>query len=107
MKYLVLLLLLVGCGTKQESVNLETQKLNETVDSLLVKSQRSIDSASVQLTKTDSVVVKKVEKTVQKIEHLETEVKQLKEENAELKAELSDTKSAGKPYKLLPTVPRN
>ncbi len=107
MKYLVLLLLIIGCGTKQDSITLETQKLNEAVDSLLIKSQRNIDSASVQLTKTDSAVVEKVEKTVQKIEHLEIENKQLKEENAELKTELNNSKSSGKPYKLLPTVPRN
>ena len=107
MKYLVLLLLLVGCGTKQESPNLETQKLNETVDSLLIKSQRNIDSASVALTKTDSAVSEKIEATVQKIEHLETENQQLKEENEELKTELTNSKSTGKPYKLLPAVPRN
>lgn len=107
MKYLVLLSLLVGCASKQNPINPETKKLDEAIDSLLIKSQRHIDSATVQLTKTDSVVVEKVEKTIEKIEHLETENKQLKQENAELKAEITDSKSAGKPYKLLPTIPGN
>jgi len=107
MKYLVLLLILVSCASKQESLSPETLKLNETIDSLLIKSQRNIDSASVQLTKTDSAVVEKVEKTVQKIGNLETENKQLKEENNALKTELNTVKSSGKPYKLLPTVPGN
>jgi cell shape-determining protein MreC len=107
MKYLVLLLILVSCASKQEQPSPETLKLNETIDSLLIKSQRNIDSASVQLTKTDSAVVEKVEKTVQKIGNLETENKQLKEENNELKTELNNTKSSGRPYKLLPTVSGN
>jgi len=107
MKYLVLLSILIGCVSKQESLTPETKKINETVDSLLIKSQRNIDSASVQLTKTDSVVVKKVEQTVQKINKLETENKQLKEENNALKTELNNTKRAGKPYRLLPAISGN
>ncbi len=108
MKYIVLSLLLIGCSqATPDSTQLETQKLNETVDSLIIKNQRNIDSATVQLTKTDSVVVEKVEQTVLKIEKLETENQQLKEENNELKAEINNTKSSGKPYKLLPAVPRN
>jgi uncharacterized protein (UPF0335 family) len=107
MKYLVLLSLIIGCTNNQKSTKPETTKLDETIDSLLNKSQRHIDTATIQLTKTDSVVVEKVEQTVQKIEHLETENKQLKQENAELKAEITDSKSAGKPYKLLPTVSGN
>jgi len=108
MKYIVLSLLLIGCSNAApDSTQLETQKLNETVDSLIIKSQRNIDSASVQLTKTDSAVVEKVEKTVQKIGNLETENKQLKEENNALKTELNNTKSSGRPYKLLPTVSGN
>jgi vacuolar-type H+-ATPase subunit I/STV1 len=107
MKYIVLSLLLIGCSQSENNSITETNKLNEKIDSLLIKSQRNIDSASVQLTKIDSAVVEKVEKTVQKIGNLETENKQLKEENNELKTELNNTKSSGRPYKLLPTVSGN
>jgi len=108
MKYIVLSLLLIGCSqATPDSTQLETQKLNETVDSLIIKNQRNIDSATVQLTKTDSIVVEKVEQTVSKIEKLETENQQLKEENNELKAEITNTKRTGKPYKLFSTVPRD
>lgn len=99
MKYIVLLLLLMGCT---QSPKQEKSKLDTTVDSLIAQSKRNTDSAAVALTQTDSAVVEKVEKTVQKIGNLETENKQLKEENHALKTELTRVKSNGKPYKLLP-----
>ncbi len=78
----------------------ETNDLNEKIDSLLINSQRNIDSASIQLTKSDSTVVKKVEKTIQKIQHLETENKQLKAENNELKDKLDDADDAGNSFRI-------
>lgn len=102
MRYLVLLLLLISCGQKQNSPTLETTKLNETIDSLLIKNQKNLDSASVQLTKSDSTVSQKIDKTVQKISNLETQVKELKAENNELKAKLDDATDDGKPYSGLP-----
>lgn len=102
MRYLVLLLLLISCGHKPNSTTLETTKLNETIDSLLIKNQRNLDSASVQLTKSDSAVSQKIDKTVQKISNLETQVKELKAENNELKAKLDDATDDGKPYSGLP-----
>jgi len=102
MKYIVLCLLLIGCSQAQQDQQLEIQQVTETVDSLIIKSQRNIDSASVQLTKTDSAVVEKVEQTVSKIDKLETENKQLKDENNILKTELNTVKRSTKPYKLLP-----
>lgn len=99
MKYIVLALLLVGCAQAPKQ---EKSKLDETVDSLIAQSQRNTDSASIALTKTDSAVVEKVEKTVQKIGNLETENKQLKEENHALKTKLINIKRTSKPYKLLP-----
>lgn len=102
MRYLVLLLLLASCQQKPNSTPPETNNLNETIDSLLTKNQRSLDSASVQLTKSDSAVSQKIEKTVQKITNLENEVKELKEENNELKAKLDDATDDGKPYSGLP-----
>ena len=89
---------MVSCTQpSKHSIN-KTEKLNETIDSLLIKSQRNIDSATVQLTKSDSTVVEKVDHTVQKIQHLETENKQLKAENNELKDKLGDAIDAGKSY---------
>jgi hypothetical protein len=106
MKYIVLALLLIGCSqSSPDSSHLELQKVSDSVDSLIIKNQRNIDSVSVQLTKTDSAVVEKVEQTVQKIGNLETENKQLKDENNALKTELNTVKRSGKPYKLLPVSP--
>lgn len=103
MKYIVLLvLLLASCEQKQTTITTETSKLNETIDSLLIKNQRNLESASIQLTKSDSAVNEKIEKTVQKITNLENEVKELKEENNELKAKLDDATDNGKPYSGLP-----
>jgi len=102
MKYIVLSLLIIGCTQSSNYSTNETQKLNEKVDSLLTKSQRNIDSATVQLTKTDSVVVEKVEKTVEKIQTLETENKQLKTENNALKTKLNTANSPGESFELLP-----
>ena len=101
MKYILLSLLLVGCAgsTSEESTN-ENSKLEQSIDSLINQSKKNIDSATVQITKTDSVVVQKVEKTVQKIQHLETENKQLKAENNELKEKLDDADDAGKPFRI-------
>ncbi len=102
MRYLVLLLLLISCGQKPNSTIPETTKLDEKIDSLLIKNQRNLDSASVQLTKSDSTVSQKIDKTVQKISNLETQVKELKAENNELKAKLDDATDDGKPYSGLP-----
>ena len=102
MKYIILSLLIIGCTQSSNYSTNETQKLNEKVDSLLIKSQRNIDSAAVQLTKSDSTVAQKVEKTVQKIQNLETENKQLKAENNELKTKLNDANDAGESFELLP-----
>ena len=101
MKYILLSLLLVSCGgsTMDSSAN-ETSKLDQKVDSLINHSKKNMDSAAIQITKTDSVVVQKVEHTVQKIQHLETENKQLKEENAELKDKLDDATDAGRTYRI-------
>ena len=101
MKYILLSLLLVGCaGSASEDTTKEDTKLEQSIDSLINQSKKNMDSAAVQITKTDSVVVQKVEHTVKKIQHLETEVKQLKEENNELKDKLDDADDAGKPFNI-------
>lgn len=100
MKYLVLALLIVSCTTAPTTPPLDEP--TPAIDSLLTKSQRSIDSATVAITKTDNAVVQKVEKTVQKIGKLENEVKELKAENNELKEKLDDAVDDGKPYSGLP-----
>ena len=101
MKYILLSLLLVSCGgsTMDSSAN-ETSKLEQSVDSLINNSKKNMDSAAAQITKTDSVVVQKVEHTVKKIQHLETENKQLKQENAELKDKLDAANDGGRPYRI-------
>jgi septal ring factor EnvC (AmiA/AmiB activator) len=99
MRNLILLFLLISCQQKPKP---EQNRLNEKIDSLLIKNQRNLDSASVQLTKSDSAVSQKIDKTVQKISNLETQVKELKEENNELKAQLDDVTDNGKPYSGLP-----
>ena len=106
MKYILLSLLLVSCGgSKMDNSANETSKLEQSIDSLINHSKKNMDSASAQITKTDSVVVQKVEHTVKKIQHLETENKQLKQENAELKVKLNEPDDAGKPYGGLPVSP--
>ena len=105
MKYIVLALLLIGCSHSSSNSTTTEDKTYATIDSLISKNQRNIDSAAVQLTKTDSAVSQKIETTVKKIDHLETENKQLKDENNALKTELNTVKRSGKPYKLLPVSP--
>lgn len=106
-KLLTLLLfstLLFSCDSTETKSN--TDEIY-TVDSILQQSEKNFVSADSIDRKSDEVINQKVSKTVEKIQNLETEVKQLKEENNELKTQLSRPKPAGKPYKLLPTVPRN
>ena len=104
MKYIVLALLLMGCSHSAPNFS-NIDKSYSAIDSLISKNQRNIDSVSVQLTQTDSVVSQKIDNTVKKIDHLETENKQLKEENNALKTELNNTKRTSKPYRLLPVSP--
>lgn len=101
MKYLVLALLLIGCSHATPDLS-NVEKKYSAIDSLINKNQRSIDSAAVKLTQTDSAVSQTIDNTVKKIDHLETENKQLKDENNALKTELNTVKRSGKPYKLLP-----
>jgi hypothetical protein len=72
------------------------------VDTLLERSKNSISSAGTTTLKSDSVLVKRVEKTVTKIENLNHEVKVLKKENRELRARLNDTDNVDGHFGLLP-----
>jgi len=102
MKYIVLSLLLIGCSQSENNSITETNKLNEKIDSIIAKSQKNIDSATINLTKSDSIVNQKVEKTVEKIQTLETENKQLKTENNALKTKLNIANDPGESFELLP-----
>lgn len=72
------------------------------VDTLLERSKNSISSVGTTTLKSDSVLVKRVEKTVTKIENLNHEVKVLKKENRELRARLNDSDNIGGHFGLLP-----
>lgn len=72
------------------------------IDTLLERSKHSISSVGSTTLKSDSVLVKRVEKTVTKIENLNHEVKVLKKENRELRARLNDTDNVDGHFGLLP-----
>lgn len=100
MKYIFLLFFLMSCYSSENEKNTEKTLLDIKVDSLIALSKKNTDSASIQLTKSDSTVTEKIDKTVKKIQHLETEVKQLKAENNELKNKLDDANDGGKPFRI-------
>ena len=72
------------------------------IDTLLERSKNSISSVGSTTLKSDSILVKRVEKTVTKIENLNHEVKVLKKENRELRARLNDTDNVDGHFGLLP-----
>jgi hypothetical protein len=103
MKYLAILtLVIVGCASPDTTKSILTDEKTSTIDSILIKSQKSIDSANSAISKSDQSITQKIEKTAEKIVKMEGEIKQLKAENNELKDKLDDATDAGKPYSGLP-----
>ena len=101
MKYLLLILILLGCS---DNSKIYTSN-NVDVDSLLDENKKNFDMVSIANQKSDSSITNKVDKTIQKIDKLETEVKQLKQENNELKGKIDDANDGGVPYGGLPISP--
>lgn len=97
----LLLVLAVGCGTKNVE-KIETLHY-EKLDTIIAQSESNLTVVATASRQGDSAIAKKVTNAVNKIQSLEAEVKELKEENSQLKEELGEAKSAGKPYKLLPS----
>ena len=97
----ILLILLVGCSSPETNIQNDE---NQAVDSILEQSQRSFVTADSIGRESDSLINRKVTKTVKQITTLKEEVKTLKEENNELKTKLDDAVDAGKPFQLLPVL---
>jgi hypothetical protein len=87
-----------------EAVATESSAPSEvgTVDTILEKSMRSIQSVGEKNLKSDSLIVTRVEKTVTQIQNLNHEVKVLKKENKALRAKLNDTDNVDGHFGLLP-----
>jgi len=95
------LILLVGCSSPETNIQNDE---NQAVDSILEQSQRSFISADSIGRESDSLINRKVSKTVKQITTLQKEVTTLKAENNELKTKLDDAVDAGKPFQLLPVL---
>jgi hypothetical protein len=102
MRLFLLLILLVSCGSPE--TNIQENETPQSIDSILEQSQRSFVTADSIGRESDSLINRKVTKTVKQITTLKEEVKTLKEENNELKTKLDDAVDAGKPFQLLPVL---
>lgn len=85
-------------STGTDTVTIQQEK--QPVDSILEKSQKSINSIGQSNMKSDSMIIVHVEKAAKKIEVLHNQVQTLKKENNELKAKLSG--DYDRHFKLLP-----
>ena len=97
----ILLILLGGCSSPETNIQ---ENETQSIDSILEQSQRSFVTADSIGRESDSLINRKVSKTVKQITTLKEEVKTLKEENNELKTKLDDAVDAGKPFQLLPVL---
>lgn len=78
MKYLIFLCLLLSCSSVQE------QKIDEPIDSILIKSQQNLEISDSVQTKSDSVTKEYVVKVVKEFQILNNEVEKFKTERVRL-----------------------
>lgn len=90
----------------QKYINSDTVIVTENVvveiDTAMKNSMMNIQSVGETFIRSDSVINKRVEKTVKKIEKLNHTVNVLKKENSELRARLNDTDVVNGHFGLLP-----
>lgn len=98
---LLLLFLVIGCKSTNKEIKIEENEY-KNIDTILKRNQENFIAVNSASKKSDSVISKKVEKTVSQIGTLKQEVKQLKEENNDLKIKVDDANNIGKPFRLLP-----
>jgi hypothetical protein len=78
MKYVIFLFLLLSCSTVQE------QKVDESIDSILIKSQQNLQLSDSVQTKSDSITKEYVVKVVKDFQILNNEVERFKTERVQL-----------------------